>query len=51
MAKTADLTPNNVHWIDYYQTHGRALPTSNNYIRISAENLAKLKKELKKGEQ
>lgn len=46
--KRADITPNNVHWMDYKKAHHLPINNESNCIYISSENLAKLREAVRK---
>lgn len=46
--KRVDMTPNNVHWIDYRKSKELPINNPSNVIKISAENLRKLRAAVRK---
>lgn len=42
-AKRVDITPNNVHWLDYKKSKNLPINNESNVIKISSENLRKLR--------
>lgn len=46
--KRVDITPNNVHWIDYRKSKELPINNPSNVIKISAENLRKLRAAVRK---
>lgn len=47
MVKKSSVAPNNVHWMEYRLKNGDPIGNGSNFIKISPENLAKLKKAIK----
>lgn len=41
--KKTNLTPNNVHWMDYRKSKNLPINDSSNCIKISGDNLRKLR--------
>lgn len=46
--KRVDITPNNVHWMDYKKAHKLPVNNPSNVIRITSDNLRKLKAAVRK---